>query len=95
MDFGQLITDYKESDNNVSSPLWIWFDKKENNAKCKICKTDIPQKSGSTGGLIHHLQRHHNFISKYNAWKIFEELSAIKDKRLQNRKRKNEASEDD
>ena len=43
--------------------------------------------------MTQHLQRHHHFLSKYNAWKIFEELSSIKQERMNNRKRKNTFTE--
>ena len=95
MDFEPLSTLYKENDSDISSPLWIWFDKVDTSASCKICNTKVPRKDGSTGGLVHHLKRHHNFVSKYNAWKVFEELSLIKDKQLQIRKRKNDTSTDE
>ena len=36
-----------------------------------------------------HLKRHHGFLKKYNAWKEYEELSALKDAHLQGMKRKN------
>ena len=62
---------------------------------CLFCSTKVPRKDRSTGGLVHHLKRHHNFVSKYNAWKVFEELSLIKDKRLQSRIGKNDASTDE
>ena len=31
MDFSPLINDYKDNDSEVSSPIWIWFQKKEKN----------------------------------------------------------------
>ena len=95
MDFEQLIVEFKENDSEVSSPLWIWFMKEEASATCKMCKTNVSRKDGSTGGLVYHLKRHHNFVSKYNAFKDFQELSEIKDKRMQARKRKNETSNDE
>ena len=64
-------------------------------SKRKMCKANVSRKDGSTGGLVYHLRRHHNFVSKYNAFKDFQELSEIKDKRMQARKRKNETSNDE
>ena len=64
-------------------------------SKRKMCKANVSRKDGSTGGLVYHLKRHHNFVSKYNAFKDFQELSEIKDKRMQARKRKNETSNDE
>ena len=48
----------------------------------------MPQKSGSTGNM-----RNHGFTQKPNAWKDFEELSSLKDERLQ-KKRKPESREE-
>ena len=67
MDFEQLIVESKENDSEVSSPLWIWFKKEEASATCKMCKRNVLRKDGSTGGLVYHLKRHPNFVSKYNA----------------------------
>ena len=86
MDFHQEIIDFKENDA-ISSPIWIWFIKNNNISKCK---TNIPRKDSSTGGMTVHLKRHHNFMAKYNAWKIYEELSSLKEERMKSRKRKNE-----
>ena len=94
MDFHPDIAEYKENDSLTSSPIWIWFLKKDTTSHCKICKSNIPRKDGSTGGITVHLKRHHNFMSKYNAWKIFEELSSLKEERLKNRKRKHESESD-
>ena len=96
MDFSQQITDYKDNASEISSPIWIWFSKKEKKeVVCQICKTNIQRRDFSTGQMTQHLQRHHNFLKKYNAYKEFEELSALKQERMQNRKRKNEATEDE
>ena len=81
MDFEQLIIDYKENPV-VSSPIWIWFIK-----ECKICKSNIPRKDGTTGGMVTHIKRHHGFLSKVNAWKVYEELSALKESRLANKRK--------
>ena len=89
MDFQQKI-DYKENDSTISSPIWIWFLKKDAISQCKICKADVSRKDGSTGGMSVHLKRHHNFMSKYNAWKLYDELSSLKEERMKNRKRKHE-----
>ena len=47
-----------------------------------MCKANVSRKDGSTGGLVYNLKCH-NFVSKYNAFKDFQELSEIKDKRMQ------------
>ena len=52
MDLEQHIREYKDKDTEVSSPIWICFDKCDTNASCKICKTNVPRKDGSTGGLF-------------------------------------------
>ena len=90
MDFQPDVVEFQENDSITSSPIWIWFVKKDTASQCKICKTNVPRKDGSTGGMSVHLKRHHNFMSKYNAWKVFEELSSLKDERLKSRKRKYE-----
>ena len=70
-DFEDLIGAYKADNNDISSPIWIWLQRLENDATCKICKCKIPRKNSSMGGATH-LKRHHNFLSKYNAMKIFD-----------------------
>ena len=47
----------------------------------------MPQKSGSTGNMVNQFKRHHGFTRKPNAWKDFEELSSLKDERLQKKKK--------
>ena len=89
MDFDASISEFKESDS-TKSPIWIWFSKtKQESGTCKICSTDIAMKHFSTSNLIFHLKQHHGFLKKYNAWKIYEELSGIKEDRLNKLKRKN------
>ena len=50
---------------STASPLWIWF----------VCNTSIPRKDSTTGGMVNHLKRQNN------AWKTYEELSSLKEKR--------------
>ena len=69
MDFQAPFEQYLENEKNITSPIWIWFNKTDNGSVCAICKT--PQKSGSTGSLVNHLKRHHGLMSKHNAWKGF------------------------
>ena len=70
--------------------VYVWLSKtKQESGTCKICSTDIAMKHFSTSNLIFHLKRHHGFLKKYNAWKIYEELSGIKEDRLNKLKRKN------
>ena len=83
MDFQTKIAEYKENKSTISSPIWIWFSKTDSGATCNICKSSMPQKSGSTGNMVNHLKRRHGFTQKPNAWKDFEELSSLKDERLQ------------
>ena len=79
MDFQPLFDEYKESDS-VSSPIWIWFQKEEKAAKCKICSQIVPRKDFSTSCLAFHLKHHQGHLKKMaNAWKTYEELSALKD----------------
>ena len=80
MDFQPLFDEYKESDS-VSSPIWIWFQKEEKAAKCKICSQIVPRKDFSTSCLASHLKHHHGHLKKINA-KTYEELSALKDIQL-------------
>ena len=40
-----------------------------------------------------HLKQHHGFGSKTNAWKVFEELSSLKDERLKRKRKPKETSE--
>ena len=82
MDFQTKIKEYKENESTISSPIWTRFSKTDSGATF-ICKSSMPQKSGSTGNMVNHLKRHHGFTQKPNAWKDFEELSSLKDKRLQ------------
>ena len=39
--------------------------------------------------MANHLKRHHGFTQKPNAWKDFEELSSLKDERLQKKESQN------
>ena len=55
----------------------------------KFLSNNISATTFSTSNLIGHLKRHHGFLKKYNAWKEYEELSALKDAHLQGMKRKN------
>ena len=71
------------------------FQTTQNLATCKICSSEIPMKHFSTSNLIFHLKRHHGFLKKYNAWKIYEELSGIKEERLKKLKRKNSEVDSD
>ena len=80
MDFQPLIDEYKESDS-VSSLIWIWFQKEEKAAKCKICSQIVLRKDFSTRCLAFHLKHHHGHLKKINA-KTYEELSALKDIQL-------------
>ena len=48
MDFDQLIVELNENDSEAKSPLWIWFNKVEASATCKMCKTKVLHKDGST-----------------------------------------------
>ena len=89
MEFETRIEEYKKNENTISSPIWIWFVKSENGAKCDICKTTIPQRNGSTGGMVNHLKRHHGHMTKINAWKEFEQLSTLKEKRLMKKRKPN------
>ena len=86
MDYEELIHDFKESES-TASPLWIWFAKEEKSATCTMCNTSIPRKDSTTGGMVNHLKRHHGFLSKNNAWKTYEELSSLKEKRLKNKRK--------
>ena len=84
-----MVNEYKETET-TKSPIWIWFEKKNQEiARCKICKTDTPTKSFSTSNLIIHLKRHHGFLKKPDAWKVYEELSSLKEERIKTSKRKN------
>ena len=75
MDFSQLIKNYKENDSETSSPIW----KEENDVVCQICKKkNIQRRDASIGQMTQHLKRHQNFMKKYNAYKEFEDLSALK-----------------
>ena len=85
MDFPQLIIDFIES-NSTQSPIWIWFsEQKEDFSMCHICGSKITIKNSSTTNLMAHLQRHHGFFKKYNAWKEYEQLSSLKDAVTMNR----------
>ena len=86
MDYEQLVSDFKESDS-ISSPICIWFSKDEKTSKCNLCNSSIPRKDGTTTGMVNHLKRHHGFLSKNNVWKIYEELSSLKENRLKNKRK--------
>jgi hypothetical protein len=90
-DIDTKVAAYKE-EGATFSPIWIWFQKSEtteNQANCMFCKAKVPRKMGSTGCMTNHLKKQHGFMSIYNAWKIFEELSQVKEQRLKAAKRKN------
>ena len=92
MDFTTLVNKYKEG-NSSQSPIWIWFQKEKDGAKCLICQTHVITKGFSTTNLIAHLKRHHGYLKKYNAWKDFDELTSLKDERIRNTKRKHSEAE--
>ena len=95
MNFDQLIIEYKEDSSEISSPICIWFKKTERkDVECQICQTNIQRRDFSTGQMTQHLQRHHNFTKKYNAFKEYEELSTLKRTRMENRKRKNDSPQE-
>ena len=74
MDFCPLINEYKKNDSEVSSPIWIWFQKKAMSS-VKYAKQISNVVILPTGQMTKHLQRHHNFMKKYNAFKEFEEMT--------------------
>ena len=90
MEFDDKILEYREDSTISSSPIWIFFSKNGSDVTCNVCNTTLQRKNSSTGNMSHHLRRHHNFSSKYNAWKIFQELSAVKEERLQRLKKKHD-----
>ena len=47
---------------------------------------NIQRRDASTSQMTLHLKRQHYFMKKYNAFKQFEYLSALKQMRLNNRK---------
>ena len=94
MDFQPLIDEYKESDS-TGSPIWIWFEKNGSAAKCKICSQTVPRKDSSTTGMVHHLKAHHGLLRKVNAWKTYEELSELKEKRVKEKTKKRKNDEPD
>ena len=59
---------FKCSFSNIGV-VWIWYEKLEKLSICRLLQTV-------------HLKRYRGFGSKANAWKIFEELSSLKDERL-------------
>ena len=64
----EQIAAFKKGES-VSSPVWIWYEKLEKLSICRLL-------------LTVHLKQYRSFGSKANAWKIFEELSSLKDERL-------------
>ena len=97
MEFQDRVCAYQEG-SDVQSPIWIWFDendKIDNTATCKICKTNVVMGNASTTNLITHLKRHHGFLKTYNAFKEYENLSQLKQERLNKCKRKNSVAEPD
>jgi hypothetical protein len=58
-------------------------------------QTKVVHKNGSTGGMIFHLKRYHGLLSRNNAWKMFEELSSLKEDRLKTCKRKRSVNDFD
>ena len=91
-EFHERILSYKE-EPKTTSPIWIWFYKSEANlAQCLICKKTFQVKDSTTTSIITHLKRFHGFLSKYNAWKIYEELGALKWERIKTNKRKQSVS---
>ena len=92
MDFRDHICEYQE-ESDIQSPIWIWFGRNDSTESCQICKSKILINHGSFTNLIAHLKRHHGFLKKYNAFKEYEELSNLKQERLQKCKRKNLVAE--
>ena len=92
MDFQDRIREYREG-SSTQSPIWIWFVKTEKTVTCQICKSNIATGNSSSTNLITHLKRHHGFLKKYNAFKEYEELSQLKQDRLQKCKRKNSVAD--
>ena len=80
MDFNAKIEEYKEKET-ISSPIWIWFERnseKKTKRNVSFVKKNIHCKFCSTLGLITHLKNPHGSLTKYNAEKIFKELSDLK-----------------
>ena len=94
MDFEQRVQEYRQS-AETQSPIWIWFKANGETLSCLICKTNLPRTSSSTTNYISHLKRHHGHFKKYNVYKEYEELSALKAQRLKGNKRKNSVGESD
>ena len=92
MDFSQDILDYKES-LTTSSPIWIWYEKSEKDAICKLCNKKVSRPDSTTTCMVNHLKRFHGFLSKNNAWKDYEELSVLKETRLKCKRKMSEADE--
>jgi hypothetical protein len=96
-DFNAKVVEFQESDS-TSSPIWIWFERNQDNviqSKCLLCKVLVSRKDGNTSGMTNHLKRSHGFFSRYDAWKIYEELSELKEKRMKNMKRKHSLVSDE
>ena len=61
MDFQPLINDFKESES-TNSPIWIWFEKDDKLAKCRICSQMLLRKDFATSCLVSHLKHHHGHL---------------------------------
>ena len=84
------INEFKENES-TESPIWIFFEKipnRKEEAICLICNREIKCKYSSTTGMIKHLKVCHGSLSKFNAAKIFSELSELKEERQKRTKRK-------
>ena len=83
MEFQERVQEYREC-TDTKSPIWIWFLKHGETSLCQICKTYVKVSTkGSTSNLAIHLRRHHgNKGEEYNAFEQFEELSELKQQRL-------------
>ena len=50
--------------------------------KEKKCYGSCAPKDSTTGRMVSHLRWHHGFLSESNAWKMYEDLSSLKEKIL-------------
>ena len=84
--FSEKIKAYKNG-GATSSPAWNFFEKdaQKEVATCLICKKHVLYQHSNLTGMQRHLKNCHGNLKKVNAAKIIDDLSKLRDERLQQR----------
>ena len=70
----------KDTKRKKSQPVLFGYGSRKTNLtpNASYANLQLREKTNTTGMSLH-LKRHHGFLSKNNAWKIFDKLSSLKD----------------